>query len=130
MSRGLGVGPRLRDTTTAVLAAYGIEYRPSSGDTDWLWCLGGPDLFRVPSQEHIEQNMCVDLHIAVCEVHQAVDTRIEGVDIIPSSGGGTGPDDPRRARPVSLGYAVDEVIDAFEARLRRWLPEVLAVDPR
>ncbi|MEM9468512.1 MAG: hypothetical protein AAGA90_24310 [Actinomycetota bacterium] len=71
--------------------------------------------------------MCVDLHLNVCELHRAVDADIDGIDLVPATGGGSGPDDPLRSEPVHLGDTVDEVIDAFEQRLRHWLPQVLTV---
>ncbi len=123
--RSLGVAPRLRDVTTGLLAEIGIVYSPVGGDHGWLWCLGGPDVMRSPSADHVEQNMCVDLHLEVCEHHEIINIEIDGLDPIAVTGDGTGPGDPYRAEPIVLAETVDELFAAFAGRVRAWLPEVV-----
>lgn len=129
-SRGLGIGERLRDVVTAALADVGIDYNPVGGASDWLWCLGGPGVLREPSEDTVEQDGCVDLHLDVCEVHQVVSADIESFDMVAVAGDGTGPGNPFTATSIVLAARTGDVVDAFDARLRAWLPTALTIgDP-
>lgn len=85
-----GLSTRIRDVVAELPTEIGITYEPAPGDGEWLWCLGGPDVLKHPSEDHVARDMCADLHLSVCDKHHVISIDIEGHDIVPTHGHGTG----------------------------------------
>ena len=117
------MGSALRDQVTALLRRHGIDYQPVGDNNSWLWCLGGPELYRNPDPEAADT--CVDLHLNVCDEHKAISVDLWPYDLIPETGG-TGPDDPRQASTLPLGDS-DQVVSAVMDRFEPWLDQILVL---
>jgi len=123
----------IRDNVTSILSARSIDYHPVGDDGSWLWCLGGPDLYRKPMQsgdeDFADSNMCLDLHIWVCEQHEVLCAELYPYDLVPESGGSS-IDDPRRSQPIVLDQDAHLAAIDFLARLETWLDRILDLPGR
>ncbi|MGI9607960.1 MAG: hypothetical protein ACR2P0_17660 [Acidimicrobiales bacterium] len=125
---GAGVGEAIADSITALLLRRGIDYPPAAGGNTWLWCLGGPDLYRRPlPADFDEQNLgaetCLDLNLYVCDRHKIVSLELFPFDLVPEYGG-SGPGNPRQSTPIGLGADAAAVAGLLE-RAEPWLDEIL-----
>lgn len=126
--KGSGLGAALAEEVTAFLRSRGIDCQPAAGGNTWLWCLGGPDLYRRPFPYGFDDldtsDTCVDLNLYVCDLHHAVSVELYPYDLI-AERGGSSPDDPRHSESVELGD-IEQVPAAVLDRLEPWLDEVVA----
>lgn len=124
------MGEAIADVVTTMLLTRGIDYPPAAGDNRWLWCLGGPELYRRPFPEgvdgletHLNADTCVDLNLYVCDEHEVVSVDVFPFDLVPEWGG-SGPDDPRQSESVALGSR-SQAAAAVPDRVEGWLDRVL-----
>lgn len=121
-TRSEGVSTQLRDEITRMLRSIDNQYQPVGERGEWLWCLGGPDLYR---EDGVTQEGCVDLHLSVCEKHQVVSVHLFPYDLVPESGGSS-ISDPRQATPISLpSNATSDLVTNVCARVESWLNSIL-----
>jgi len=111
-----------------MLARRGVQYDPVGEGGSWLWCLGGPDLYRRPFPESYEDcavdDSCLDLNVWVCDEHRIVTADLFPYDLVPETGGSS-IEDPRRSTPIPLGQDGAVAAKEFLHRLEAWLGEIL-----
>lgn len=106
-----------------MLRRRGIDYDPGPGRGEFLWCLGGSELYR--NQELGGLGDCVDLNLSVCDKHEVLSVYLFGAcDLVPEWGG-TSADDPLRSEPVRLPEDSEGLVDEVVNRIERWLDETL-----
>ena len=116
-----------------MLARRGVHYDPVGEVGSWLWCLGGPELYRLPLPSGYEdcevEDSCLDLNVWVCDQHRILTVDLFPFDSVPEAGG-TSIDDPRLSTPVHLGQDGATAAKEFLRRLEAWLDEILVLpDP-
>jgi len=120
---GLGIGVALRREIDDLLSRRGFPSDSPPGGSPWLWCLGGPEIYRQPLSEEdqldLHEDSCVDLNLYVCETHQTVSAQVDRIDAVPEFGG-SGPEDPRQSSSISLGDT-EQAVEAAMALLTEWL---------
>ena len=122
---GSGVGPAIVEAVTGMLLGRGHDYPPVGENGKWLWCIGGPDVFRHPPPDQVEisPDVCVDLHVYACDRHRVVSVETEGFDLV-AEWGGTSPADPRQSNPIDLGEDPTAAIAEAIARIEPWLDDI------
>ncbi len=128
---GLGIGEAVRRQVESLLVERGFPSGAVGGESPWLWCLGGEEVYRIPLSEddvNLDPMSCVDFHLYVCETHQTISAEVGLFDLVPE-GGGSNSDDPRRSTPIDLGDTSEVVANAV-MQLASWLDEtVVAPNP-
>jgi len=121
-NRSEAISAQLRDEITRILRSIDNQYHPVGERGEWLWCLGGPDLYR---DNRVAQEGCVDLHLSVCETHQVVSVHLFPYDLVPESGGSS-LTDPLQATPIALPCdTTSDTIASVCARVEDWLNSIL-----
>ena len=121
----------VRDGVTAVLRRRGIDHAPVGGSTSWLWCLGGPDLYRRPlpddHEDYFDPHTCIDLNVWVCAEHQVFSADLYPFDLVDEVVDSE-PPHRRSSTPQPLAADSGEATSRFLIELEQWLDRIL-VEP-
>lgn len=125
---GSPISQQLGPAVTDLLRRRGIDYDPAGEPHSLLWCLGGPELYRNPSEVDAEvrtDDSCLDLNLRICDDHETISIELFPYDLVPERGGNT-IENPRRSDPIELS-SDDRVVDEVLGRLESWLDEILVL---